>query len=376
MKFIINTTNMQTGGALQVSLSLLQEWRAEAQHEYHVFLSPQMNELIRDADYPDFFHFYRFTINPTHSLWTAMTFGRRLRRLEAVIEPDAVLTVFGPALWTPVSTHIAGFANGYYLFDGSDYIQKKVCISTYERCRYYLRRSLLLRQLRKEASCWWVETDLARNRLLSAWNDRSLPVTVIGNTYGSAFVNTAVPDTFDTGVFTLLCLTAYYPHKNLELLRDVVPLLLQEGIACRFIVTLPDAVYRTLFTGFTAYVENIGPQHPEQLPSVYARANAVFIPTLLETFSAAYPEAMKMGKPILTSDLDFAREVCGDSALYFDPYAAADVMGKIRLLMNDVPLQQQCIASGYTRLAAMETPGSRARKLLALLTGKGKETAG
>jgi glycosyltransferase involved in cell wall biosynthesis len=51
----------------------------------------------------------------------------------------------------------------------------------------------------------------------------------------------------------------------------------------------------------------------------YNRSDIVFLPTLLETFSATYLEAMRMGRPIVTCDLDFARDICKDAAAYFPP---------------------------------------------------------
>jgi glycosyltransferase involved in cell wall biosynthesis len=42
---------------------------------------------------------------------------------------------------------------------------------------------------------------------------------------------------------------------------------------------------------------------------------------------------MHLGTPILTSDLDFAREVCGEAAVYFspwDPDAMATAIERLR----------------------------------------------
>ena len=72
----------------------------------------------------------------------------------------------------------------------------------------------------------------------------------------------------------------------------------------------------------------------ENCPKLYNQADAMFLPTLLETFSASYPEAMKMERPILTSDLDFAKDICGDAALYFNPLDSYDIANKIKTI-ND-----------------------------------------
>ena len=71
--------------------------------------------------------------------------------------------------------------------------------------------------------------------------------------------------------------------------------------------------------GLTDRILNLGPVDLEDLPNVYRASDALFLPTLLESFSGTYLEAMHYGLPILTTDLDFARNICRDAALYFDP---------------------------------------------------------
>lgn len=74
------------------------------------------------------------------------------------------------------------------------------------------------------------------------------------------------------------------------------------------------------------------------------------MPTLLESFSGTYLEAMKAGCPILTSDRDFAREVCGEAALYFDPLDADSIVRTILRLRDEPGLRQRLIAAGQKRL--------------------------
>jgi glycosyltransferase involved in cell wall biosynthesis len=49
----------------------------------------------------------------------------------------------------------------------------------------------------------------------------------------------------------------------------------------------------------------------------------VVIPSQLESFPLVLWEAMGIGCPIITSDLDFAREACGDAAVYCDPLSGS-----------------------------------------------------
>jgi hypothetical protein len=46
------------------------------------------------------------------------------------------------------------------------------------------------------------------------------------------------------------------------------------------------------------------------VPKWYKATQALLLPTLLESFSGTYIEAMHFERPIFTSNLDFAKEVC------------------------------------------------------------------
>jgi glycosyltransferase involved in cell wall biosynthesis len=166
--------------------------------------------------------------------------------------------------------------------------------------------------------------------------------------------------------FYLLTVSANYPHKNLEIIKKIVPYLKFYKIKIHFFVTLQQIDFQELFFDLEEYVTNLGPLEVADLPDAYLRCNAVFMPSLLETFSATYPEAMKMEKPILTSDLSFARDICGPAAEYFDPLNPEDILQKIINLINNKDRQLELIRFGKERLKTFETSESRARKYLEL----------
>lgn len=370
MKFIINTTNLQSGGALQVALSLLEEWNlVPGKNEFHVFLSPQLDLLVDQNGFNDRFIFYSFKKNPGSSIINSLTFYKKLSRLEKQINPDAVLTVFGPALWKPRSKHLVGFANGYYLFDDSDFIQNRIVNDIFRRIKYYTRRYLLFSQLKKEGNQYWVETAKAKE-ILSAVIHKPLDnISVIGNTYGSSLKNVSIHKPKINDGFNLLFVSAYYPHKNFEIIVPVVEILTRLKINCRFVCTLRQIEFEVISQHIKdlKFLQNAGYTTKEHLATLYREADAVFMPSLLETFSANYPEAMKMELPIICSDFDFSRNICGDAALYFNAQDPKDIVNKIIELIENKELQKRLVEAGKRRLEVLETPESRADKIIALL---------
>lgn len=160
------------------------------------------------------------------------------------------------------------------------------------------------------------------------------------------------------GRFILLCLTRYYPHKNLEiivetfaryrdLLLDVVCVLPINRDQGKGASTLIDRI-RT--EGLEDQILCIGETEQERLGEFYFVADAMILPTLLESFSGTYLEAMQLDTPILTSDRGFAREVCGDAAVYIDPLSVDRVKDGILKLKDDPALRKELISKGHERM--------------------------
>jgi hypothetical protein len=107
---------------------------------------------------------------------------------------------------------------------------------------------------------------------------------------------------------------------------------------------------------------NVGPIKVNQCPALYHFCDALFLPTLLECFSASYVEAMYFKKTIFTSDLSFAHTVCHDSAFYFDPYCVNDICDKIISGMENV--KDRAIKQEKADQLFCQLPTARERALM------------
>ena len=161
------------------------------------------------------------------------------------------------------------------------------------------------------------------------------------------------------GPVVVLCVTRYYPHKNLEILPTVLQHLRASGRDVRIVLTLDPAqdpaVPRLLRSFAEADLEsaliNLGQLPLEAVGPLYERADVMLLPTLLESYSATYVDAMQSGVPICTSDRDFAREVCGEAAVYFDPLNVADIVRALESLLDDSELRTRIVAAGRARVS-------------------------
>lgn len=369
MKLIINTTNIRVGGGLQVAYSIINELKHFTANEYHVLLSPQVKQLIDTTTFGANFHFYTFDSNPAYLYKNLFRYNRRHSKIENEVKPDFVFSVFGPAQWVPRAPHFIGFANGYYLFGDSKFIQQNVLTNLKLRLSYYLHRHFIFKELKKEGTLFWIESEDAKNKLSKAINVSLARIHVVSNTYGTQYQHVQ-PLQPKNEIFTFVYLASNYLQKNLVIFNDIIPILRKKGINCRFLLTLRQEDFDRLFPDkeVQSMLHNLGPVDPFDTPEVYNKADALFFPSLLETFSANYPEAMKMERPILTSDLPFARAVCDQAALYFDPYAPNDIVDKIEMLIKDQELRQNLVRSGTQRLSFFDSAYTRTQKLLNIMS--------
>ena len=158
----------------------------------------------------------------------------------------------------------------------------------------------------------------------------------------------------------LLYLTYYYPHKNLEILLDVAKKIRQLGRDYTIVLTISANQHKKAARllqeirdqELDKTIVNVGPVAMADVPSLYRTCDGLLMPTLLESFSGTYVEAMFHRIPIFTSDLDFAKGVCGDAACYFDPHDPDDILSKIDSVFDSSLRSASLISAGRRVLAS------------------------
>ena len=321
--------------------------------------------------FPDSFHFYRLDYRPAERV---LPFGRSwkdLAKIESKFRPDVVFTTSGPSYWRPRAPHLMGFNLPHHVYQDSPYFSQ--VLGLVQRFRWRAKSMLIRYYTREFADAWVVQTDDVNSRLRK-WIRKSNVYTV-PNTIGRAYAQrkrrpgTEQKTTSgDTEIFRLLVLSSYYPHKNLELIDDVINLLRERRISnVRFVMTLPEhSLERVISAKNVDWIENVGPQRPDDCPALYTQTNALFLPSLLECFSANFVEAMAMKRPIITTDLGFARSICAGAALYFEPLNACDAMNTILELRKNSDLYQELVKQGQIELQRYGSAGERANAYLSL----------
>jgi glycosyltransferase involved in cell wall biosynthesis len=110
----------------------------------------------------------------------------------------------------------------------------------------------------------------------------------------------------------------------------------------------------------------------ENLPSLYKNALCFVLPSLYEGFGLPVLEAMKLGCPVVISNVSSLPEVGGDAALYFDPQSVSDMAEKLNVVINDKGLRIKMIEKGYNQVKQFSWEKT-ARKTLEVLQELGKK---
>jgi glycosyltransferase involved in cell wall biosynthesis len=366
---MINTAFQRFGGAVQGVLSLLRECRAFAEHQYHVVLGPGVGKHLDRDVFPTNFHFYEQSFGVMSALKLSAA-SKAMARHEKTINPDCVLTTSGPPYWRSRAPHLVGFNLPLYIYPESPYLRN---LSLAQRLKIEARKQVHKVLFRRQADTIIVQTDDVNQRVRE-WLGTTKVYTVT-NTHSSYYLS---PPTENRrlparrpGVFRLLTVTSYYPHKNLEIIPQIIDSLRnQVSLAIEFVLTLtPDEYRAKISPTISPEVILVGAVPPAECPALYAECDAIFLPTLAECFSASYAEAMVMEKPIVTTDLGFARGICGPAAVYYtpaDPRAAAEAITK---LATSESIQRRLRKAGILRLQSFDTAASKATKILKLCEG-------
>ncbi len=150
------------------------------------------------------------------------------------------------------------------------------------------------------------------------------------------------------------------PHKNLKrlveaykLLRErhnvTIPLMIV-GEMENFITGIPNFKKELNQSSLRKFVRFTGRISDGELMKIYSEATILVQPSLYEGFGLPPLEAMSSGCPVVSSHAGSLPEVCGDGALYFDPYDIEDMADKINQVIVDDELRKNLINKGYCRV--------------------------
>ena len=364
-RILFNASNVRIGGGVQAAIATIREALTERLCDnWHFALSKELFELLEDERSSLAGRADLIEPGPARS----RSGRRQVLALASSLSPEAVFTFVGPTHVKFPQPHLMGLNNTWLIGDLRDALSY---IPSLRAKAYMAAWVLYTRKLAGHADKWVTQTGASRDGIADLLNVPLDRIRVVSNTPSERY---RVPETLrkqnpaSDSMIKILCFASPHPHKRFSFCADVAASLkeLDPKLKFKFVVTIPPESpewqrlqARAENLGVFALFENRGFVRPDDGPDLYRECSLLFLPTVLEVFSATYPEAMAMNVPIVTCDLDFARSVCGNAAMYFDPHEPLKAAESILHILRDPAIRATLISNGHQTLAQLPTQRER-----------------
>ena len=367
MNILINTEILVQGGSVQVGDSIIREFAKNTNHHYVLVYPRSMERTAKDMEVYKHFTLlpYEMPKNVLNTLLSRDSF------LDSVVEKyhiDVVFTVMGPARWKPKVPHLVGFARCQMVIPESPYWGM---VSMKKRLTYAIQHKILRYSFRSCSKTLWTENEFISQRVREMIPESKV-YTVTSN-YNQVYDQLEKWDKSLTlpafSGLTLLTIAANYPHKNLRIIPPVLRYLKQyhPDVDIRVVLTIKQEELEGYGEDIKDNVVFLGPVTINQCPWLYEQSDVMFMPSLLECFSACYAEGMKMKKSLLVPDLGFAKGLCGEAVCYYEPVSVQSCAESICKLATNKEYCSELVKKGEEQIKEFNTYEERASKLLGII---------
>ena len=337
-KILIDMSSIKTGGGLQLAsafLSALEQILGPADSKsLHLLVTKGMVRYIPESLKSN------VLISADNPFMRILQEHFSLRRIFKRLEISTILTFFGPGLPRyPGIKSIVGVAYPIICYDDSQYWK---FVPFKEKIKKRIWNSARIQRLRS-ADHLICETSVMKARLEKILPKKSISISPPPISALAQGLSQLIPEK-PTDTLTLLIISGLAYHKNNWRLWDIARNLPQDSRSS-FLCTFTRKAFEEHLHSMNIQAtkadpawkrfEFIGSVPPEQIGRCYGRAHALLNISDLESFSNNYIEAWSAGIPIIASDRDFARETCGDSAIYCEPHSIQTAVNAILELENE-----------------------------------------
>jgi|GEM_PF-2848516 len=185
-----------------------------------------------------------------------------------------------------------------------------------------------------------VQTDIMKSKLVYMYPHFSNMTTSILMPVNELYLNQSNRFNNNSEKTVFFYPASFYKHKNHKIIDTLLNEIYRKDINLVFNLTITETEYNSLNTinEFNHYINFLGSINQSQVIIEYQNCDALFFPSIDETYGLPLIEAMNMGKLILCADMPYARFLCENEAVYFNPNNAESLyMGieNIRQMLKD-----------------------------------------
>jgi glycosyltransferase involved in cell wall biosynthesis len=143
------------------------------------------------------------------------------------------------------------------------------------------------------------------------------------------------------------------PRKNLKTLLEAWQLGNFDGVTLAVAGATGQVFQKFQIDSKPNGVRLLGQVEDDLLPALYSGAAGFVYGSIYEGFGLPPLEALACGCPVAISDIPPHREVCGQTALYFDPFSREDLLSKLKELLRLDDARRASLAEQGLRRAGL-----------------------
>lgn len=376
MKFVLDLLPLKSGGGVQVGLGFLRSLAEKSYfgHDWKVLCTDgtAVAHRVTELEFPE-------VCLIGCSVWSRLTFEYLGGSARWMREADAVVTLFGPGLprWSSRTPRLVISAYSYLYYPELDFW------ADWPPHRRLLHRAKAKARLRRtlSADAWMFETEEIRRRAVDLYGLPRCRTSVIplgrrldlglGASDREVILRR---DSHLGSPFRVLLLTGWDRNKNVHMLPEIAGAVEELAPGCRisFVATLDpnsrevkEMRDRADRAGVGDRILTVGGIPPESVAELYASCDAVLLMSLLESASNNVLEAWEARRPLLITDAAWARETCGDAAVYVRRNEPFHIAAQILRVASDPSVGEAVVRKGARALTDFPTASERASAVVA-----------
>lgn len=321
----LHLTNVAGAGATQLLLSLLPALERNAGAQISEIHLPSRGRLASYQKSPDTGvsrNYRRWLPNSLSRLLECFVFARRFDgNTPLLVLGDLPLRCRAPQVVFVQTSHL---------------LKPKRFHWSFENLKFAISRQVF-RLNARYADAFIVQTNVMRAALAASYPSIADKIRVVAQPVPSWLLeSTPRPSGFRHGrkeKLRLIYPAAGYPHKNHRLLADIKPELCLSWPIETLQLTIPVEKHPA---PSVPWVQCVGLLSAPEMIQAYRDVDGLLFLSTDESYGFPLVEAMFMGLPIVCPDLPYARALCANHAIYFDPLSVDSLRNAIDTLHTSI----------------------------------------
>lgn len=317
--FRLHMTNIAGLGAIRLLQSIIPNFISLDSFKISEVYIPHDNEIID----PDIFEADTILTYYKRSLPRVISRFLECTIFGGMFDGDTPLLVMGDIPLRCKGTQVV-FLQNKLLLDKFSKLKILDCIK-YQILKYIFKRNL------SYVDSFIVQTDTMKRHLLALYPGFKGCVYVVAQPVPDwllrANFRRTVNSYNDQIGINLFYPSAFYPHKNHLLLSDIID---PDAWPINKLTLTIDDYLNPLSKA--RWIECVGRLNVDMVVDEYRSTDGLLFLSQSESYGFPLIEAMWLGIPIICPDLEYARDLCGDEAIYFDPFLSDSLLSAVEEL--------------------------------------------